>query len=189
MQTYPRVPRTHEDARRAPGYQASPRQGPGAPDCLNLIDHPRILQPPAPASPPPDCPDHTGRSTTGGTRPARCFSTRHRLLKPSEYELVFSGTGPGAYKSSGGGLTVRARKNGGDVPRLGLVISKKSIRLAVGRNRVKRLVRETFRLRQTKLGGLDVVVMSRAGVGDLPNPKLRAALDKHWETLERWKKS
>ena len=81
---------------------------------------------------------------------------------------------------------MRARKNGANLPRLGLIISKKSIKHAVGRNRVKRLTRESFRLGQARLGGLDVVVMSRAGVGELSNPKLRAVLDKHWDALARW---
>ena len=95
-------------------------------------------------------------------------------------------TGQAGYYSSSGGIMMRARKNGANLPRLGLIISKKSIKHAVGRNRVKRLTRESFRLGQARLGGLDVVVMSRAGVGELSNPKLRAVLDKHWDALARW---
>lgn len=146
-------------------------------------------------------PDHLdiAGGAAGKVRPVRCFTAAHRLLKPEEYEQVFNATGyaagqrvvqktvPRGYQSSGGGVMVRAIRNGGSLPRLGLIISKKSIRRAVDRNRVKRLVRESFRLCQTRLSGLDVVIMSRAGLGELPNPKLRAVLDKHWDALARWR--
>lgn len=41
------------------------------------------------------------------------------------------------------------------------MVAKRNIRLAVNRNRIKRLIRETFRQQQRKLGGLDFVVVVR----------------------------
>lgn len=161
--------------------------------------------------------DIAGESVARGAKPGgagaarlalRRFTVHHRLLKPYEYEQVFNATGqrrvPGAasvpapppgsgYQSSSGGVMLRARRNGGELPRLGLIISKKSIKRAVDRNRVKRTTRESFRLCQSRLSGLDVVIMSRAGLGELSGPALRAVLDKHWDALvrwmERWKKA
>ena len=46
-------------------------------------------------------------------------------------------------------------------PRLGLAISKKIIRKAVDRNRVKRMIRESFRLNQQQLGCFDIVVLAK----------------------------
>ena len=43
-------------------------------------------------------------------------------------------------------------------PRLGLVIAKRFLPLAVQRNRVKRLIREQFRLAQTDLPPVDIIV-------------------------------
>lgn len=43
--------------------------------------------------------------------------------------------------------------------RLGIVVAKKNVRLAVARNRLKRIVRETFRQQQECLQGLDIVVV------------------------------
>lgn len=43
--------------------------------------------------------------------------------------------------------------------RLGVVVAKRNVRLAVARNRLKRFVRESFRLLQANLRGLDVVVV------------------------------
>ena len=45
--------------------------------------------------------------------------------------------------------------------RLGLIVAGKVVRRAVGRNRVKRLLREVFRARQQDLAGLDLVVRLR----------------------------
>jgi len=145
-------------------------------------------------------PGGAGKNLAGAAHAQR-FTVHHRLLKPYEYEQVFNATGqrrvPGAasvpapppgsgYQSSSGGVMLRARRNGGELPRLGLIISKKSIKRAVDRNRVKRTTRESFRLCQSRLSGLDVVIMSRAGLGELSGPALRAILDKHWDALARW---
>lgn len=43
--------------------------------------------------------------------------------------------------------------------RLGIVVAKRNVKLAVARNRIKRLVRETFRQQQQRLDGLDIVVV------------------------------
>ena len=54
-------------------------------------------------------------------------------------------------------LDVLAAPNGQDMPRLGMIVPKKVIATAVGRNRVKRLLREWFRLGQAEIAGLDVI--------------------------------
>jgi ribonuclease P protein component len=43
-------------------------------------------------------------------------------------------------------------------PRLGILISRKHARAAADRNRIKRCIREAFRLEQEKLGALDLLV-------------------------------
>lgn len=78
---------------------------------------------------------------------------------------------------------VLARNNGLSHPRLGLAISKKSLPLAVQRNRIKRLSRETFRHLQQQLGGIDIVVLSRHGLATQDNTRVRQALEKHLITL------
>lgn len=45
--------------------------------------------------------------------------------------------------------------------RLGIVVGKRIARRAVDRSRLKRLVRETFRLRQHELGSFDLLVRPR----------------------------
>jgi ribonuclease P protein component len=63
----------------------------------------------------------------------------------------------------GAALDVLAARNGLDIPRLGMIVPKKVIHNAVGRNRVKRLLREWFRLGQADLAGLDVIARLKTG--------------------------
>lgn len=65
-------------------------------------------------------------------------------------------------------------------PRLGFAISKQKVRRAVGRNRLRRLVRENFRLRAADLPAVDLVVLARDATTAAANAVLFASLEKHW---------
>jgi len=69
-------------------------------------------------------------------------------------------------------------------PRLGFVISRQKVRLSVGRNRLRRLVRESFRHRAPALPLVDVVVLARDTAARAPNPEIVASLDRHWSRIE-----
>jgi ribonuclease P protein component len=78
-------------------------------------------------------------------------------------------------------FTVLYKQNGTRSARLGLAISKKHCKLAVGRNRIKRVVRESFRQQQTKLTGLDVVILNQPAAMRASNKALFDSLGKHWQ--------
>lgn len=61
-------------------------------------------------------------------------------------------------------LTIISCENKLNYPRLGISIPKKNIRFAVDRNRLKRLARETYRVRQAHLGSRDIVIVAYKGV-------------------------
>ncbi len=82
-------------------------------------------------------------------------------------------------------LTVIARPNGKDVARLGLAVPKRQINRAVMRNRIKRIIRESFRYNQTRLAGLDLVVLVRAGASRVANPTFLQDLDMLWDRLKK----
>jgi ribonuclease P protein component len=93
-----------------------------------------------------------------GSQPAalrlvNSFGRLKKMRKTDEFSSVFRfrcvRTTPG--------LDLLAAPNGLSYARLGLIVPKKIIATAVGRNRVKRLIRESFRLNQAELIGLDVV--------------------------------
>jgi ribonuclease P protein component len=82
-------------------------------------------------------------------------------------------------------FTVLFRQNGERRARLGLAIAKKHCRLATDRNRLKRIVRESFRLRQRELAGLDIVVLNRPDAANAGNKQLFDSLAAHWQRCRR----
>lgn len=113
--------------------------------------------------------------------PSRCFPKQARLLTPRDYSGVFDRvTARVAHRH----LLILATPNHRGHARVGLIFSKKNLRRAVDRNRVKRLVRETFR-HNTTLPAMDVVVLGRKGLTGIDNPRLHCILDELWQRLER----
>jgi ribonuclease P protein component len=71
--------------------------------------------------------------------------------------------------------------------RLGLAVSRKVSKRAVARNRIKRIVRESFRLQRAGLPALDVLVIARPVAAGAENAALRADLDIAWRKLQALK--
>ncbi|WNW12604.1 ribonuclease P protein component [Pseudomonas sp. DTU_2021_1001937_2_SI_NGA_ILE_001] len=113
---------------------------------------------------------------------SRDFGREKRLLTPRHFKAVFDS--PTA-KVPGKNLLILARDNSLDHPRLGFVIGKKSVKLSVERNRLKRLIRESFRLHQDSLAGWDIVIVARKGMADPDNPELIQHFGKLWKRLAR----
>ena len=105
-----------------------------------------------------------------------------RLLNSSDFQRVFDDA---PLRTSHQHFLFLAKYNQLPYGRLGLVIPKKQIRLSVDRNRVKRLIRETFRHQQSQLAGIDVIVLARKGMSELTNPQLLEQLNGQWQRLIR----
>jgi ribonuclease P protein component len=108
------------------------------------------------------------------------FEKRLRLLKAADFQPVFK---QARYKVSCQTMLFLAVENGLGFPRLGLVIAKKNIATAVHRNRVKRLLRESFRHNQQLLTGLDIVILARSGLGSLENSQITRQTETLWKDL------
>ena len=89
-----------------------------------------------------------------GLDPAR------RLRQKAEFESLLR---QGTRRSLDGYTLYLARRDAGSA-RLGMLISRKHAARAVMRNRIKRCIREAFRLEQERLGPLDVLVRPPYGV-------------------------
>ena len=112
------------------------------------------------------------------------FSRHSRLLKPAQFKLVFQQP----IRSSDGCFRILARVNGMQQHRLGMAVSKKACAKAVGRNRIKRVVRENFRTRMlgpSTENSLDFVILPTAQAANQSNKTLDESLSIHWQKLTR----
>ncbi|MFI0473085.1 ribonuclease P protein component [Halomonas sp. HMF6819] len=105
-----------------------------------------------------------------------------RLLNAGDFSHVFE---QADLKVHGKGMMALARFSPRGHPRVGFVVSKKNVKLAVDRNRFKRLVRESIRLRQHRLPAMDIVVLAKRGVQDIDNDTLARQLHGMWKRLAR----
>jgi ribonuclease P protein component len=78
-----------------------------------------------------------------------------------------------------------ARFNEKSTPRIGFILSKKNIKHAVQRNRVKRFTRDYLRLNQANLPSLDIVFMGRKGIDQLSDEQLHQLLAKQFMKLSK----
>ncbi len=105
------------------------------------------------------------------------FGRDRRLIDSTQFSHVFAEP----RRSADRYFTVLARSNPELSARLGLAVSRRVARRAVDRNRLKRLIRESFR--QRSLAPSDFVVMPRAPAVCAGSRDLLASLDKHFSRL------
>ena len=105
------------------------------------------------------------------------FPKSHRLLSSSDFSPVFDGA---SFKVNHPRFLLLAKFNDLAHPRLGIVVAKKHIRLAVQRNLTKRLIRESFRNKQHNLPAIDAIVLARRGSDNLTKEELLEILNSLW---------
>ena len=111
--------------------------------------------------------------------PAAGLPRDARLRRAGDFAVLRQASG----RLGGRCFSVRWRPNGLDHARLGLAISKRVSKRAVERNRIKRLVRESFRRVRAQLPPVDLVVMAREQAAGMPGTQLLAEIDALWRKL------
>ena len=111
------------------------------------------------------------------------FRKDNRLLVKKDFDFVFES--PKRTKDSN--FTVLYKENSKNHPRLGLIISKKSCKLASKRNRLKRIIRESFRNNISKLKGHDIVVLNKHRAYNNDTHLLIKSLMNHWIIISKEK--
>ena len=109
------------------------------------------------------------------------FPRNVRLTRGVEFQRVFQQ----GKRLHANGVNARAAANSMGFPRLGMAIAKKALRRAHERNRIKRLVRESFRHHQANLPAVDIVVMCRHDVLTMSNAELFQQLEGLWLRLHK----
>ena len=85
------------------------------------------------------------------------YSRRHRFARRGSFGSVLRSS----RKIRGRFVVIHATSGINHVARLGIALTRRLVPFAVDRNRVKRMVRETFRRHAAKGSGLDCVVTLR----------------------------
>jgi len=86
------------------------------------------------------------------------FSPQYRLKTKQDFQSVFANPQKIAHQQ----LLLLYRANQRPHARIGIIIGKQHVAFAVNRNRLRRMVRESFRHHKESLKGLDLVVLVRS---------------------------
>ena len=111
------------------------------------------------------------------------FARQRRLLTREQFDAVLGGP---HVRMASGPFRLAARRNGAGFARLGLVVAKRVMRHSVDRNRVKRLIHETFRSAMNDLPAVDVVIRLATPIPDIRQTLPREPLNALWQRLGAW---
>lgn len=107
------------------------------------------------------------------------FLSKQHIRHASEFDAIFKR----GKRVSSGCFVLRYLKIERDYSRLGMVISKRQCALAVNRNRIKRVIREQFRLKQHALQGIDLVVLLKSSTKKIRDQEQAEWLEKLFSQL------
>ena len=110
----------------------------------------------------------------------RRLNRARRLSGPADYRAVFRRP----RKQADSQFLLLFCANGRPNPRLGLALSRRRIPKATARNRVKRIVRESFRVHAERLRKADIVVLAQQTIQWRDPDRLVRSLETHWEKLK-----
>jgi ribonuclease P protein component len=111
-------------------------------------------------------------SRPSAERPRQRFPAALRLDDPAAFERAFKAGRP----EQGRFFAVHSVRNALPYGRLGMVVARRTARSSVGRNGLKRLIREVFRMKLQELSGWDWVVRVKAAPTSSSRQDARAEL-------------
>ena len=114
---------------------------------------------------------------------SQSFSKENRILNSKEFSDVFDRA---QYRVGCSEFLVLAIDTSLPSSRMGMVVGKKNTRLAVNRNKIKRVFRESYRKIAISMFSndcLDIVIITRPGVIKCSSEELFGQLSKVWLKL------
>ena len=114
-------------------------------------------------------------------------AARKRLTLPAQKRLRrksdFDATYARGRRLGNGFFGVTAVENNEGQPRLGLAVAVRVAGGGVQRNRIRRIIRESFRLHQHELPPVDLIVSARDRVRTASGAELRESLSALWKSV------
>jgi ribonuclease P protein component len=107
------------------------------------------------------------------------FTPAQRLVHKRQFDAVYQR----GSKLGDSCFLVLIRPNDLNMARLGLSVSARTVGNAVNRNRIKRVIRSSFRLAAAQLPAVDIVINTRPGARDASNTQLAERLSQHWNNV------
>jgi ribonuclease P protein component len=107
------------------------------------------------------------------------FGADLRLRSKLQFDAVYAG----GRRIDDRFFALRVKANGLAHARVGLAVAVKTAGNAVKRNRLRRLIRESFRLAQHELPPVDVVVAAKFPAAGAPVTSLRDSLATLWKRV------
>jgi ribonuclease P protein component len=111
--------------------------------------------------------------------PDLCFPPSRRLRKPREFQQVYAH----GRRLGNEFFTLSAQPNASSSARLGMSVAVRSMGGAVQRNRLRRLIRESFRVHRCMMPPLDLVIGARAAARGADRAQLRSSLEQLWQKI------
>src|SRR5581483_2112419 len=108
------------------------------------------------------------------------FRPFERLKTSADFSQVFDHP----QKTLGKNLLILWKPGQSFCARIGVIAGKKVSKLAVSRNRIRRVIRNSFRLNKNELGLLDIIVIARQSCAGLSSKQLRHETDILWKKLK-----
>lgn len=107
------------------------------------------------------------------------FGVDLRLRSKLQFDAVYAG----GRRLDDRFFALRVKANGLAHARVGLAVAVKTAGNAVKRNRLRRLIRESFRLAQHELPAVDIVVAAKFAAAGAPASSLRDSLATLWKRV------
>jgi ribonuclease P protein component len=107
------------------------------------------------------------------------FTPTQRLVHKTQFDAVYQR----GSKLGDSCFLVLIRPNDLSMARLGLSVSARTVGNAVNRNRIKRVIRNSFRLAAAQLPAVDIVINTRPGAREASNAQLAERLSQHWKNV------
>ena len=107
------------------------------------------------------------------------FPAHKRLRRKSEFDAAYAR----GWRLGNGIFSVTASSNDKQGARLGMAVAVRTAGNAVERNRIRRIIRESFRLHQETLPPVDLVVSAKPKARGVPGTELHASLAGLWKKV------